>query len=194
MPAVPLGDDLRKSGGGGAVLRGRTAAVGLLLGLVAACGGGSAEEPQTLPPVSTAPSPSASPSASGVVTAAEVEAAARGVFEALNKATASNDPAPYVAIAVPQCPCIAPISKALRAARAAGHTITSKVTVLEVTPHDLGPTGGQAKVRWMQPASAELDGAGQVVRKLPAVDYTQNLFLVRDGGALKLFQVVGLGK
>ncbi|MCA1710821.1 MAG: hypothetical protein LC789_03940 [Actinobacteria bacterium] len=167
--------------------------LGLLGVLAAGCGGGSVQEPRSLPPVTTVPSPSASPSPSGVVTAAEIDAAARAVFAALNEAMATTDPAPYVAVAVTQCPCVAPVTKGLRAARAAGHTFTGKVTVLEVTPHDLGPTGGQAKVHWMQPASAELDSAGGVVRKLPAVDYTQDLFLVRDNGTLKVFQIVGLG-
>ncbi|MCU1672862.1 MAG: hypothetical protein JWN77_975 [Frankiales bacterium] len=177
------------------MLRGRTAAVGLLLGLVAACGGGSAEEPQTLPPVSTAPSPSASPSASGVVTAAEVEAAVAAYYKAINQALAAADESLFMAMVEPSCSCYEPAVTKLRELKREGQTVTYDAHATDVRPHELSSTGGQAFVTYVASDSPIKDSAGNVVGTLPGQKpYAQDLIFLKREDGLKLVNVVNLGQ
>ena len=167
---------------------------GVILALLAVTAAGCSEERAgSLPsasPMPTTATPSPTPTAT---VEAQVEAAARVYFEALERAGLTGDVAGLQAAIHPQCDCRKQID-AIRADAAAGRHATTVYRIEAVSPHDITATSASATVTFSSPASAVVDSAGRTVRSLPALEHAGiDLVFSKSGASWLVRRVIRLG-
>ncbi len=177
----------------------RLALAAVLVLPLAACGG-EGEQPTTLPTrsadASTPGTPSSPGSASGPAAtgaSAEVEAAVRGYYDTLTRASRTNDPALLADLVAPGCPCAEAMKVIRRNARNGETTPEATFTVASVRAHDVEGGVAVAEVAYRASAYDVLDESGDVVTTIRSRRRHLDLSLVRsDDGAWVITNVTDL--
>jgi hypothetical protein len=156
----------------------------LTAAVTTACSGGD-DPPTTLPPATSPPaSESASDSATATTRKAQVEAAVRAYYEAMDLAIRTGDTAPFEATTTESCNC-RNLAADVRKVFGAGSTSGAGVEVVRVDSpvRDGGVFSVETEVRFA--AYSELDRGGKVVRSYELHEDRVLLTVVRgDAGYL----------
>jgi hypothetical protein len=164
-----------------------------LLALVACSAEHAGSLPSLPPATSVPPLRTVPPSDPATTPAAQVEAAARRYFAALETAGRTGDVTDLDALVGTRCPCHQQVD-AIRADAKAGRHVTTTYTVEAVRTHDVRDDVGLATVTYSSPPSKLLDKAGRTLRVLPARSHAGlDLGFGRDGGAWVLLNMTKVG-
>jgi len=146
--------------------------------LVAVAGCGSDPKPKVLPSLSSTPSTTATSTTSPGSVEAEVEAAVRHYYDAVNDALVAGNTGQLRTLSLPECGCRA-LVKSIEDSFANGRLKGASFRVLAIRIHDIRARTAGAEVTFEVSAYSKLDPSGKTIEQVPTRRGRDDISLIK---------------